>query len=100
MTDDDFTLTALLNKWAELDPNHYSGFDFWADRYEQLAKLQRTVQEALQANRLLYRLENTKEGIHHTTVLSLDNGRHAIGDDPDPALALLKAYVNWLEKAR
>ncbi|HEY9699682.1 MAG TPA: hypothetical protein V6D10_20645 [Trichocoleus sp.] len=41
---------------------------------------------------------NTKEGHCHAVILDFDTACYANGDGAEPALALLQAYVQWLEK--
>ena len=109
----------LLKRWAELEPERCeqgngSNFSFLGPDDDYLSSadmtdpglldfnfgiIQRQVQKAIVARKLLYRLESTREGHHHATLLDLDTGCHAIGDDAEAALALLQAYVQWLEKS-
>lgn len=107
-------LDELLQQWAALEPERCTKISdvhflirepeaddrrFWRIRTnatsEGLAKLQASVQGAIDTRGLRYRLENDAN-THHAMVMEQETGRYAQSDHPEPAVALLRAYVNWL----
>ncbi|WP_088893156.1 hypothetical protein [Leptolyngbya ohadii] len=107
-------LLPLLKQWAALEPErckpyegqitHLRTIERWLPinnlepSWDETAKIQRLVQEAIISRKLRSRMESTPEGHHHATLLDLHGGCHAIGDDTEPAIALLQAYVSYLEQ--
>lgn len=119
-------MNELLKRWTELEPKRCqqaigldshpidgsflvydsSGEGYWVEPGTgeeavlliDLAMLQALLQQAIAHHKLLFRLENTVQGTHYATVLHLETGRMGQGNDAEAAIALLKAYVAWLER--
>lgn len=106
-------ISDLLSKWARLEPDRCA-FDREAEAFEisiadgsfqmlyphshnplKLTWLMGCVLEAIAHHKALYKLENDTAGRHYALVRGCD--RFRVADDDNPAIALLAAYVAWLE---
>lgn len=61
-----------------------------------LAKLEASLRAAVATRGLLFKVENTREGSYHATVLDPETGSYASGKGAEAAVALLQAYTAWL----
>lgn len=104
----------LLQKWSDLEPSRCnrnsvaywikvkpSGYSLPLQNMTSIdwAMLQSAVFEAIVDRNLRSRLENNGAG-WFAVVRAVDQAHLTIQHDVEPAIALLKAYVRWLEEAR
>jgi hypothetical protein len=109
----------LLKQWAELESDRcrFQGdecqvlwrdeqTELWtaihhltlsADRFHALGLVQDAVQKTIVAQNLRYHLENDKDR-HYASLMAADGSGYCRAEDEEPAIALLQAYVQWLEK--
>lgn len=114
-------LADLLKHWAKLEPDRckmlgedfrlfYNGVKYGAIVFTELeipssyscsslASIQSCVQEAIVARNGRYHLENDEAG-HHASLMSADGSNYCRSQDKEPAIAILKAYIAWLEKSQ
>ncbi|MBE9178646.1 hypothetical protein IQ268_08745 [Oculatella sp. LEGE 06141] len=97
----------LLGTWGKLEPDQYKA---WVERSQGMddraaqAELLQTLLEAIASSESArVRLENSSQGWHATLGKRLPDSNSfqflVFAKDPDPALALLTAWVEFLEKA-
>lgn len=104
-------LAELLSKWAELEPricqqdddrwfqvdlndDRWEDIDSHGDEAREMAWLQYAVQTAIVDRNLRCKLENEANGWVAAVV---DGEKYAAGQDKESAVALLKAYIGYLE---
>lgn len=63
------------------------------------AIIQQAVQRAIVSRSLLFRLENDTNGRYYALIVHPTTQSHSPGKDAEPAIALLRAYLTWLEKS-
>jgi hypothetical protein len=115
------TLQELLARWAELEPSrcqklegneifHIAAGDdhpAWSVFLEEMgwfdyAVLQRSVQDAIVGCGGCYVIENAAppDKRVYARIANPKTGNYASASDEEPAIALLQAYVNWLEQSK
>jgi hypothetical protein len=100
-------LIELLKRWADLEPDKCKrGAVYWYVGSSALEgnwtetdfdKIQGAVQRAIVAHDLRFCLENAANGIYFAGVRGISPHSTCYVQDQEPAIALLRAYLGWLE---
>lgn len=118
-------LIELLKRWAELEPERCNLIEDGDDKgcyalnlknsrddeknlafiYLDLdidnrdwAIIQQSVQRAIVSRDLRFSLENAPEGVYFGAVRDKSQHSACLAQEKEPAVALLRAYLVWLEK--
>ena len=81
-------------------PGHWLGIAQDEIDWSGYARIQAAVQRAIASHKLACHLQLNYAGEEwYATLIDVAIQWHSIGQDPEPAIALLKAYVEWLKKS-